>query len=194
MICSLSETIGCLSPVHPCQWDTYPYVSEHLIYAHLLMTGCIHCGSKTVELMDLCDLSKAKRGINETEICPSSDSLKYVRHSPNFLQYSYGLNVFRCKAPPGSCAAETQFPELDHKGSDLVLNCIPVANVLIYREDGFMVSMVCGVILGIFESSRYFSWKSFLCYSFWRENTLFVKYIYIQRAPHGKGQCFASVY
>jgi len=96
--------------------------------------------------MDLHDLSKMKREINETEICPSSDSLKSVRHSPNFLQYSYDLNVFKCKAPLVSCAAGTQFPALDHKGSDLVLNCIPVANVLIYREDGFTVSVVWEVI------------------------------------------------
>lgn len=73
------------------------------------------------------------------------------------ISYINDLNVFRCKASPGSCAAGTQFPELDHKGSDLVLKRIPVANVLIYREDGFMVSMVCGVILGILESGGYFS-------------------------------------
>lgn len=109
------------------------------------------------------------------------------------ISYINDLNVFRCKASPGSCAAGTQFPELDHKGSDLVLKRIPVANVLIYREDGFMVSMVCGVILGILESGGYFSWKSFLCYSFWRENTLFVKYVYTGSSSW-KCPCFASMY
>lgn len=96
-------------------------------------------------------------------------------YSPNVLQYHYDLNVFRCKAPPGSCAAGTQFPELDHKGSDFVLNCISIADILICREDDFMVSKVCGVILGILECGGYFCWT---CYSFWRENTLFVKYVF----------------
>lgn len=77
-------------------------------------------------------------------------------HSPNLLQYHYDLNVFRCKALLGSCAAGTQFPELDHKGSDLVLNCIPVANILICREDDFMIPKICGVILGISECGRHF--------------------------------------
>lgn len=77
-------------------------------------------------------------------------------YSPNLLQYHYDLNVFRCKAPPGSCAAGTQFPELDHKGSDFVLNCISIADILICREDDFMVSKVCGVILGFLECGGYF--------------------------------------
>lgn len=58
------------------------------------MTDLILCGSQTVVLMDLHDLSKVTRDINETDICPRSDSLKYVRHSPNFLQYGCDLNVF----------------------------------------------------------------------------------------------------
>lgn len=48
----------------------YLYISELLVYAYLLMTDPILCGSKTVVPMDLCDLSKVKRDINETEICP----------------------------------------------------------------------------------------------------------------------------
>lgn len=60
-----------------------------------------------------------------------------MRHNLNFLKYSCDLHVFRCKAPPGYSAAGTQFPESDRKGSDLVLNCIPVANVLVYRVCGF---------------------------------------------------------
>lgn len=77
-------------------------------------------------------------------------------YSPNLLQYHYGLNVSRCKTPPGFCAAGTQFPELDHKGSDPVLNCIPIANILICREDEFMVPKICNVILGISECDGYF--------------------------------------
>lgn len=96
-------------------------------------------------------------------------------YSSNLLQCHYDLSVFRWKAPPGSCAAGTQFPELDHKGSDLVLNCIPIANILICREDDFKVPKICGVILSILECGGYFCW---ICCSFWRENTLFVNDVF----------------
>lgn len=46
----------------------YLYLSEHLLYPHLLITVPILCGSKTVVLMDLDVLSKVKRDINESEM------------------------------------------------------------------------------------------------------------------------------
>lgn len=108
--------------------------------------------------------------------------------SPNLLQYHYDLNVFRCRAPPGSCSAGTQFPESDHKGSDLVLNCIPVANILICREEDFMVPEICGVNFGISECGGHFLLNVF----HFGEKTCCLWIMFLQWALHEEGPYFAT--